>query len=382
MQIDLISNNFQELKIASMYVQSNLSIFFTMLKYIFATILVVLLTSQTLAYNNTLPVASNLGGRSIATIQNQDAAHPTLSPDGQYLAYVDTEYKGRDKESKDSAIHVLNLTTKQSYQLLSRQGAARYRDTPSNGTYITLMQWLQADRLEASIRSFHTDGKTLTFNPLTRQLLQERENYDGDGGGDEERLQEEQKITSTFALQSSDLENVFTFTDNDQNLPNTWMASGALQNKPKNIWLLNLRDRSIKPLFDANDVLANSYIQNRTLSSDGSLAMILEPVNGDQSFLVICKDGKVQSRQALPTLEKDRKNHTILYSNGSKVIIQNQAYGFRGHNPLYVWHQGELTEQQEYSEIHAVHINRSGTRIAYCYWQNGQLDIAVKELFL
>jgi hypothetical protein len=51
-----------------------------------------------------------------------------------------------------------------------------------------------------------------------------------------------------------------------------------------------------------------------------------------------------------------------------------------GNNPLYLWDNGELRQTKDYDRLYDVHINRQGTRIAYCYWIDGKRRITVKEL--
>jgi hypothetical protein len=86
-------------------------------------------------------MASQVGSNPIVTIQGKDLVHPTLSPDGKFLAYAEVIVENK---RENTAVRILNLETKKSFLLISPKEAAKYKVYKS---FVSSMEWSQIDRL-------------------------------------------------------------------------------------------------------------------------------------------------------------------------------------------------------------------------------------------
>jgi hypothetical protein len=311
-----------------------------------------------------------LGGQTIAEIIGKDLVHPTLSPDGKFLAYSEVIVENK---RENTAVRILNLSTNQTFLLISPQVAAEYK---TYGSYVSAMYWNRTNRLEVTISDGDVGSTILTFEPFQKKLLSVRYEESLEFSTADEKLRK--RIRAQFPKVQPEELSPALLHHKRLETSSTVVLEGKLLNKEKNLWLLDFQKRSIKSLFKATDPLAQARIASSKVASDGTFLLILE-TNDDQQFLVIYQNGQITKRQLLSGMKGRPK---ILHTAGNKIWIISYVYNTyeEGHNPLYLWDNGDLRQSTDYDRLYDVHVNRTGTRIAYCYWIDGKRRITVKEL--
>jgi hypothetical protein len=331
---------------------------------------------RTTALSQSLLVAksASLSGRTVATIQGQDLVHPTLSPDGKFLAYSEVILENK---RENTAVRILQLETKQSFVLISPKEAAKYR---TFGSFVSNMHWRQADRLEITISDGDVNFVILTFDPLRRKLLS---THDGEAGEESPVMKKlRQRIHQQFPkIPQVTLEKISIESSRSSQRLETKEAailSGELLDRERNLWLIDFKHRSLKRLFEAKDPLAKARIESATVTNNGTFVLLLI-TNDERRFLIVYKDGLVQKKQAITTEKGSMK---IIHAAHDRILIMNYVFNpyEEGDNPLYIWENGKLRKSTEYDRLYDAQVNSRGTRIAYCYWSNGKRHIAVKEL--
>jgi hypothetical protein len=313
---------------------------------------------------------SPTGGQIIAEIIGKDLVHPTLSPDGKFLAYSEVIVENK---RENTAVRILDLSTNQTFLLISPQVAAQYKTYSS---FISAMNWHRTDRLEVTIGDGDVGSTILTFEPFQKKLLSVRSEESLEFSPADEKLRK--RIRAQFPqVQSEELSRALLHQQRLET-SSAVVLPGKLLNKEKNLWLLDFRKRSIKSLFKASDPLAQATIASSKVASDGTFLLILE-TSDDRQFLVIYKDGQITKRQPLSGMKGRPK---ILHTAPNKIWIISYVYNTyeEGNNPLYLWDNGNLRQATDYDRLYDVQVNHAGTRIAYCYWSEGKRRITVKEL--
>jgi hypothetical protein len=268
--------------------------------------------------------------RTIATITGKDLVHPTLSPDGKFLAYAEVLVQ---KGVENTAVRILNLDNKKSILLIDDQTAAKYKTYKS---FVSDMEWSRADRLSVSISDGDVDGVVLTFNPGTQKLISSKFLEPGSSVGRQEKLLEQ--IQSAFSKVNT--EALKSGIYRHQVLMNgVVLIPGKLFDQEDNLWILDIPKKSVKKLLSNQDPLAKSL-----LSDEHSMKVIYNSVQ-----------------------------RTIMM-----VYIHNSYE--QGNNPLYILENGQLRLSNDYQELYDVSVDAKGDRIAYCYWRNGKRQIVVKSL--
>jgi hypothetical protein len=268
--------------------------------------------------------------RTIATITGKDLVHPTLSPDGKFLAYAEVLVQ---KGVENTAVRILNLDIKKSILLIDDKTAAKYKTYKS---FVSDMEWSRADRLSVSISDGDVDGIVLIFNPGTQKLISSRFLEPGSSVGRQEKLLGQ--IKSVFPKVNAEaLQNgryrYQVLKDGVVLIP------GKLFDQENNLWAFDIPKKSVKKLLLNEDPLAKSL-----LSDEHSMKVIYNSVQ-----------------------------RTIM------MVYVHDSYE-QGNNPLYILENGQLRLSNDYQELYDVSVDAKGDRIAYCYWRNGKRQIIVKSL--
>lgn len=269
-------------------------------------------------------------GLTIAAITGKDLVHPTLSPDGKFLAYAEVLLQ---KGVENTAVRILNLDTKKSILLIDDKTAAKYKTYKS---FVSDMEWSRADRLSVSISDGDVDGVVLTFNPGTQKLISSKFLEPGSSVGRQEKLLGQ--IKSVFPKVNAEaLQNgryrYQVLKDGVVLIP------GKLFDQENNLWAFDIPKKSVKKLLLNEDPLAKSL-----LSDEHSMKVIYNSVQ-----------------------------RTIM------MVYVHNSYE-QGNNPLYILENGQLRLSNDYQELYDVSVDAKGDRIAYCYWRNGKRQIIVKSL--
>jgi hypothetical protein len=269
-------------------------------------------------------------GRTIAAITGKDLVHPTLSPDGKFLAYAEVLVQ---KGVENTAVRILNLYTKKSTLLIDDKTAAKYKTYKS---FVSDMKWSRADRLSVTISDGDVDSTMLTFNPGTQKLIGTKFLEPGSSVGEQEKLVKQ--IRSIFPKVSAEaLQNGIyrhqVLANGDVLIP------GKLFGQEDNLWAFDIPKKSVKKLLANEDPLAKSLLSEE------------HPMK-------------------------------VIYSSEQRTILMVYAHASyeQGNNPLYILENGQLRLSNAYQELYDVNVNSKGDRIAYCYWKNGKRQIVVKTL--
>jgi hypothetical protein len=309
--------------------------------------------------------------QTIATLKHKDLVHPTLSPNGKFLAYSEVIVKNR---VENTAVYILDLATKKTITLIDPKQAAKYK---TYGSFVSGMEWRQPDRLVVTISDGDVDSTDLIFNPNTRKLLKTKSSSAGD---DEDLDRLHQRIQKKFPQIKLGVYELSRYISDGEKV----ILAGELFGGQKNVWLLDLQRGNKKALFAANDPMARAKIESH--QAMGSSTLILLKTAGDERFLYRYRNGQLQKIQKLSGLSRpDQGRVTIAHGRGQQVYLIHYIHSSyeQGHNPLYVLDVlagGDLRELKEYKQLYDVNISQQGNRIAYCYWQQGKRSIVVKPL--
>jgi hypothetical protein len=269
-------------------------------------------------------------GRTIAAITGKDLVHPTLSPDGKFLAYAEVLVQ---KGVENTAVRILNLDTKKSILLIDDKTAAKYKTYKS---FVIDMEWSRADRLSVTISDGDVDSTMLTFNPGTQKLIGTKFLEPGASVGEQEKLLGQ--IRAAFPnVNAEALKNgIYRY----QVLKNgVVLIPGELFGQENNLWAFDIPKKSVTKLLADQDPLAKSLL------------------NEDHFMKVIYNSAQ----------------RTIM------MVYAHKSYE-QGNNPLYILKNVQLRLSNAYQELYDVNVNSKGDRIAYCYWKNGKRQIVVKTL--
>jgi dipeptidyl aminopeptidase/acylaminoacyl peptidase len=268
--------------------------------------------------------------RTIATITGKDLVHPTLSPDGKFLAYAEVLVQ---KGVENTAVRILNLDTKKSILLIDDQTAAKYKTYKS---FVSDMEWSRADRLSVTISDGDVDSTMLTFNPGTQKLISTKFLEPGLSVIRQEKLVKQ--IRSVFPKVNA--EALKSGIYRHQVLANgVVLIPGELFGRENNLWALDIPKKSVKKLWANQDPLAKSLLR---------------------------EDHRLK----------------VIYSSAQRTILMVYAHASyeQGNNPLYILENGRLHRSTAYQELYDVSVDAKGDRIAYCYWENSKRQIVVKIL--
>jgi WD40 repeat protein len=268
--------------------------------------------------------------RTIATITGKDLVHPTLSPDGKFLAYAEVLVQ---KGVENTAVRILNLDTKKNILLIDDKTAAKYKTYKS---FVSDMEWSRADRLSVTISDGDVDSTMLTFNPGTQKLIGTKFLEPGSSVIRQEKLVEQ--IRSVFPKVSA--EALQNGRYRYQVLVNgIVLIPGKLFGQEDNLWAFDIPKKSVKKLLVNEDPLAKSLLSEE------------HPMK-------------------------------VIYSSAQRTIFMVYVHASyeQGNNPLYILENGQLRLSDAYQELYDVNVNSKGDRIAYCYWKNGKRQIVVKIL--
>jgi WD40 repeat protein len=269
-------------------------------------------------------------GRTIASVTGKDLVHPTLSPDGKFLAYAEVLVQ---KGVENTAVRILNLDTKKSILLIDDKTAAKYKTYKS---FVSDMEWSRADRLSVTISDGDVDSTMLTFNPGTRKLISTEFLEPGSSVGRQKKIVGQ--IRSVFPKVNAEALQKGIYRH--QVLANgVVLIPGKLFGQEDNLWAFDIPKKSVKRLLLNEDPLAKSL-----LSEDHRLK--------------------------------------VVYSSAQRIILIVYAHASyeQGNNPLYILENGQLRLSSAYQELYDVNVNSKGDRIAYCYWKNGKRQIVVKRM--
>jgi hypothetical protein len=316
----------------------------------------------------------------IATITGKDLVHPTLSPDGKFLAYSEVLIQ---KGAENTAVVVLNLATKEKFTLIDDRTAAKYK---TYSAYVSTMTWLKPDRLTVTISDGDVDSTELTFDPQMRKLIASKSN---DPGASETIRAQEMKQRAQVAKQILQLFPKIDRTVLDRAIKSeqaflmhdTVLLQGKLFDREENLWMINLNHKLVKKVFKTGNPLATASLDNVNRIGKSSILFTLT-ANKATPILFRYDSGRVNQIGKLPGLGNLNRPIKIVYNSPQRTMLIGYVYDTyaQGNNLLYLIEKGQIVKSTKFTKLYDVHVNIAGTRIAYCYWSKGKRQITVKEL--
>ncbi len=297
------------------------------LSYLLLSVCFVDFSEQLVSPANAL-VQSN--AQVIASVTGKDLVHPTLSPNGKFLAYAEVLVQ---KGVENTAVRILNLETKKSILLIDDKTAAKYKTYSS---FVSDMEWSRADRLSVTISDGDVDSTVLTFNPGTQKLIGTKFLESGSSITQQEKLV--RQIRSAFP--NVNAEALKSGIYRHQVLVNGLvLVPGKLFDQEDNLWAFDIPKKFVKKLLPDQDPVAK------------------------------------------PLLSEEHRLK-VIYSSAQRIILMVYVHASyeQGNNPLYILENGRLRLSNAYQELYDVSVDAKGDRIAYCYWENGKRQIVVKSL--
>jgi hypothetical protein len=327
-------------------------------------------TVAEIAVNQSMP---KIDGQMIASVTGKDLVHPVLSPDGKFLAYSEALMeKGRE----NTAVRILNLTTKQTTLLIDSKSAAKYKTYSS---FVSRMTWSKINRLEVTISDGDVDSTTLTFNPVTKKLIRETANEPG----------LDPAITAQEKKTNAQIQSLFPEAQLDKAMSNrialpgnSWIIAGDLFGNGENLWLFDLEKKSVRKLFDNVNPFAQADIISVGQTNQDAYLFSLQDMNSlrqgtNQRVLFAYDKGEIKKITAYTG-----STPRIIHNSSNRTLLIGYDYPSyeKGNNPFYLFAKNRLQRINTYPELYDVNVNEQGTRLAYCYWQNSKRQIVVKEM--
>jgi len=314
-----------------------------------------------------------ISGKAIATIKTGDFLHPTFSPNGKVLAYSKVLLQG---DFENTEVLLYDLGSRKTSLLLDSKRAANY------GTYkafVAEMDWKSQRRLEVLLGDGDVDSTRLIFDPYNRELLREWHE-----GFDEPEAQPmspahqsaEQQVLSLFpAFPREVLDNALRSTA--LVIPNQGIVlQKNYAGHDNNIWFLDFQNRSIKSLIDLSENFPRAF--NGGLSFNSSILILLS--HEQKSYLFLYRDGNIRGLAEVNSTGFSQLEVKDLSASKVIFLVRTHATYERGDNPLFILQGEQLFRVKEYTELYDAAVDRTGQRIAYCYWEGDQRHIVVKEL--
>jgi WD40-like Beta Propeller Repeat len=316
--------------------------------------------------------SGNINGSIITNIPGKTVSYPTFSPDGKFLAYAEDV---KWKDGKSVTIRILNLISKQTTLLVSDQLATKY-DVPN----ILGITWEKAsstskisgDRLVVILGDYHGGGIYLTYEPFSKKLITKKEfSPIGIRRTSPEQRAINKHITSLFPTAQFSVGHSNYIDLGQDNV----LLQGEIFEREKNLWLLNLEQKSYKRLHTANSVLAQTGIHSVGRLSDGS-HLFSQGISENRHVLFRYAQGQITK------IKEYSGDYLYLRYNSFQRAILVQEYNFfqKGDNSLYILEKGELRKFIPFKQLSDVAVSMDGKKIAYVYLQNGKQQIVVREL--
>lgn len=324
---------------------------------------------------NASPVQEvNISGAVLATIKNGDYVHPTFSPDGRFLAYAKVLVRGGFENTE---VLLYNLNTRKTLVLLNSRRAKKYA---TYRAYVSEMNWTSARRLEVVISDGDVDSTRLTFNPLTRRLLREKH-----GSADDTEAPPMSPVYKKVRQQALSIFPEFPRNVLDNALMNSALVlpdKGIVLQKnyaghDDHVWFLDFESKSLRRLINMAADGAQAF--RGGLSFGASLIVALS--RGSTTYLVLYQDEKIKALTKMHSTgfpgQIEIKHRS---SEGIVFLVRTHASYESGDSPLFMFNGERLLKVKEYPALHDAAVDPAGQRIAYCYWEGEQRNIAIKEL--
>jgi hypothetical protein len=320
---------------------------------------------------------SRMPGAIVAEVNGIDVVHPTFSPNGRFLAYSKVlVQKGRE----NTAVYILDLTTKKTTTLIDDKTAEKYR---TYSAFVSGMEWSRGDRLSVTISDGDVDSTELIFDPQTKKLVATKFWEGGESSYRRSREQKKlaQRILPLFPNIDRAVLNQAIQGQQAGLLNDRVLLKGKLFDTEDIFWVLNLRSKSATKLFESGNPLSGAELSN--VAAIGNTLFFALTTAGTVPQLVRYRDGKIEVLGQLTGVSNEHE-FEVLHDSGSKVILISRIYATydRGNNPLYILENGQIRRSNVFGELYDAQVSANGQRIAYCYWtKQGKRQILVRDRF-
>jgi hypothetical protein len=318
---------------------------------------------------------SRMDGAIVAEVNGMDVVHPTLSPDGKFLAYSKVLVaKGRE----NTAVYILDLATKKTMTLIDEKTAEKYKTYSS---FVSRMEWSRGNRLSVTISDGDVDSTELIFNPQTKKLMATK-SWEG-GEYSYRRSQEQKKLAQRILLLFPNIDKAVLDEaiqgQQAELLNDRVLLKGKLFGTEDVFWVLHLRSKSATKLFESGNLLSTAELSN--VNAIGNTLFFALATAGTVRQLVRYREGKITVLGKLTGVSNEH-GFEVLNDSGTKTILISRirATYDRGNNPLYILEKGQIRRSNVFAELYDAQVSANGQRIAYCYWtKQGKRQILVRD---
>ena len=226
-----------------------------------------------------------ISGKTVATISNGDFVHPAFSPDGKILAYSKVL---TSSDFENTEVLLYNTGTRKTSVLLGRNRAKKYATYKG---FVSEMNWRSPRRLEVEVGDGDVNSTQLTFDPLSRQLLQERYRDEFE----EQPLspmykRARQRVVSLFPEFPPAVLDV-ALANSSLVVPNVGVVlQKNYAGHDHNVWLLDFQSKSIKSLIELTENYTGAF--GGGLSFKSSIILLIS--NKSNAYLFLYRDGKIK----------------------------------------------------------------------------------------
>jgi hypothetical protein len=317
-----------------------------------------------------------ISGETIATIAGGDFVYPTFSPDGRKLAYSKVLV---EDGMENSEVHLYDLQSRNKFVLLNAKQSKKYAVYAS---FVSNLEWVGANRLNAFLSDGDVDSTTLTFNTQTRRVIKKQfSSYDEDALS--EPVSPDMK-PAFLALQKSFPDfpkGHFISAFNMLQARKIGSRGVVLQfnhaDEDSNVWYFDFATKKKYLLAEAPKENEMLFRLTGATEVAGSVLFFTE-YKGETTFSVY-KNAKVV--EILKT--KFGGGFQPLFSTAKKSVflLKEPNYQSEMQSSLWIFDGNELKRATDVEKLVDVNIDSTGKTAAFCYQATKtQRHISVRKL--
>ena len=325
--------------------------------------------------------AAKITGKTIALISDGDFVYPTLSPDGNQIAYSRVVVKNKTELTE---IIVKDLRTNRAVVLLTPQTSKKYA---AYAAFVSGFEWVDNNKLTATISDGDVDSTDLTFNVKTRRII--KTEYSGDEDYPGSLVQKDLEFAVKPVQQIAPQMPVEVVNEALQ----TGNGAFAVEKRgvvfqhhyfkyDDHIHFFDFQAKTRRILLEVNDsferlpsLLGGFALKNKIIFAlDARTGVrIYEHYNGETKLLI-------EHRPA--NFKPNNFGFVIKYRTPEKILFMLQPSStiaeVRG--TLWIYDANGLRQTSDQSNLLDADVNAKAKRIAFSYWEKEKRHIAVKEL--
>lgn len=310
-------------------------------------------------------------GETVAKLDTGHFDSPVFSPDGRKIAY------SKD-DARHAEIYLYDLQTRKSTILLSARQSKKYQ---VDGSMVSTIEWLGANRLRAYLSDGDVGTTTLTFNTLTRRILQGVTTYYDDDTV-EVFPKENLAVYNLFLKKFPDVspeaaKHVFSNSLFYKIRENGLILQFRDADTDSNVWYFDLASGKKELLAEAPAPSETGFELAGVTEVAGSILFLTEQKY--QTTFWIYQNGK--TTELMKT--KYRGSFQPLFKSTKKSVfmLRETDYEQSFKSSLWFFDGKTLRRASDTDEIENADIDKTGTKIVYSYETNERTrHVTVKKL--